>query len=92
MDTGTIKEVVYMECHQARSYSTQTATTTCPIMRIKVLISNMIDHRLITGHCCIALIEARYPTDNDNGNQGTECNKKSVNICVEVEHLRESID
>ena len=26
----------------------------------------------------------RYPTDNDNANQGTECNQTSVNICVEV--------
>ena len=33
-----------------------------------------------------------YLTDNDNENQGTQCNKTSVNICVEVEHLRESID
>ena len=28
----------------------------------------------------------------DNGNQDTECNQTSVNRCVEVEHLRESID
>ena len=30
--------------------------------------------------------------DNENGNQGTECNITSVNRCVEVEHLEESID
>ena len=34
----------------------------------------------------------RSPTDNENGNQGTECNLTSVNICVEFEHLKESID
>ena len=31
-------------------------------------------------------------TDNENGNQGTECNLTSVNRCVEIEHLKESID
>ena len=30
--------------------------------------------------------------ENENGNQGTECNLTSVIRCVEVEHLKESID
>ena len=34
----------------------------------------------------------RSPTDNENGNQGIECNLTSVNRCVEVEQLKESID
>ena len=72
--------------------STQNAMSTCPITRIKVSRSNMMDHRLITDHSCITLTDTRYPTDNDNGNQCRECNQTSVNRCVEVEHLRESIN
>ena len=34
----------------------------------------------------------RSPTDNENGNQGTRVKTTSVNKCVEVKHLRESID
>ena len=34
----------------------------------------------------------RSPTDNENLNQGAECNLTSVNRCVEVKHLEESID
>ena len=51
-----------------------------------------MDHRLIIGHSCLPLTDVRYPTDNENGNQGTKCNQTSVNRCVEVEHLKESID
>ena len=71
MNNGTIKEVAYMTCHQAQRSYTQTTTSTCPIMRIKVSRSNMKDHRLITDHWCILLTDARSPTDNENGNQGT---------------------
>ena len=92
INIGTIKEVAYVKCHQSRSSSMQTATSTCPIMRIKASRLNMMVHHLITGHWCIPLIDVRYPTDNDNGNQGTKCNLTSVNRCVEVEHLKESID
>ena len=40
----------------------------------------------------IPLTDVRSPTNNENGNQGTKCNLKSVNRRVEVEHLNESID
>ena len=88
----TIKEVSYMECHQARRSSTQTTTVTCPITWIKVLRSNMMDQRMTIGHWCKPLTYTRYPTDNDNGNKDTEWRKTSVNVCVEVKHLRESIN
>ena len=52
----------------------------------------MMDDQFITDHWSIPLTDVRYPTDNDNGNQGTECKQTSVNRCVEVEHLRESND
>ena len=84
MNTGTMKEVAYVECHQAWNYSMQTATSTCPIMQIKVLRLNMMVHRLITDNSCILLTNVIYPPDNDNGNQGTECNLTSENKCVEV--------
>ena len=71
MNTGTIKEVAYVKCHQYGKYSTHTATSTCPTMWIEVLRSNIIVHRMITGHWCIPLTDARSPTDNENGNQGT---------------------
>ena len=92
MNTGKIKEVEYMKCHQYRRSSTQYATSTCPNMWIEASRSNIVVHRLITSHWCIPLIDTRYPIDNDNGNQGREWNQTSVNRCVEVEHLRESID
>ena len=92
MNTGMNKEVAYMRCHQSGMSSTQIAMSTCPTMWIEVSRSNIVVHRLITGHWCIPLTYVRYTTDNDNGNQGIECNKKSVNKCVEVEHLKESID
>ena len=92
MNIGMIKEVAYVEFHQYRRSSTQTATSTCPTMWIDVSRSNIIFHRLITSHWCISLTDARYPTYNDNGNQGIECNLTSVNKCIEVEHLKESID
>ena len=93
MNTGMIKEVAYVECHQSRNSSTQTATaSTCPTMWIEVSRSNIVVHHLITSHWCIPLIDARFPNDNENGNQGTECNLTSVNKCVEVKHLRGSIN
>ena len=92
MKIGMINEVAYMECHQARRCSTWIDTSTCPTMRIDVSRLNIVVHRLITSHWCIPLADARSPTDNENGNQGTECNLTSVNRCVELEHLEESID
>ena len=92
MNTGMIKEVAYSGCHQSGRSSTHTAMSTCPTMRIEVSRSNIVVHCLITGHWCLLLIDTRSPIDNDNGNQGTECNITSVNRCVEVEHLEESID
>ena len=71
MNTSMIKELAYVECHQAQRSSTKTSTSTCPITRIKVLRSNMMVHRLITSHWCISLIDAISPTNNENGNQGT---------------------
>ena len=71
MNTGTIKQVAYKRCHPSGRSSTQTATSTCPTMRIEVSRSNIVVHRLITGHWCIPLTDARSPTDNENGNQGT---------------------
>ena len=71
MNTGTIKEVVYMKCHQSGKSSTQTTTSTCPTMWIKVSRSNIVVYRLIIGHWCIPLTDVRSPTDNENGNQGT---------------------
>ena len=71
MNNGTIKEVAYMEYHKDGRSSTQTAMSTCPTMRIEVSRSNIVVHRLITGHYCISLTDVRLPTDNDNGNQGT---------------------
>ena len=50
MNTGTIKEVAYVECRQDGISSTQTATSTCPTMRIEVSRSNIVVHRLITSH------------------------------------------
>ena len=85
MNTGMIKEVSYVDCHQYRRYSTQTAMSTCIITWVKVSRLNMMVHHLIIGHWCIPLTDARYPTDNDNGNQGTEWNLTSVNRCVEVD-------
>ena len=58
-------------CHPSGRSSTQTATSTCPTMQIEVSSSNIVVHFLITGHWCIPLTDARSPTDNDNGNQGT---------------------
>ena len=92
MDTNMVKEVAYMEFHQAWGSSTQTATSTWPITWIKVSRLNMMVHHLVIGHWSIPLISARYPTNNDNGNQGTEWNLKSANRCVKVKHLKESID
>ena len=92
MNNCTIKEVSYMECHQGWRYSTQIVASTCPIMRIKVLKLNMMGHCLIIGHWWISLRDVRYPINNNNGNQRIECNQTSVNICVEVKNLRESID
>ena len=92
INTGTIKEVSYMECHQSGRYYTRTATSTCPTMKIDVSRSNIVFHRLITDHWCILLIYTISPTDNENGNQGTKCNLTSVNRFVEVKHLEESID
>ena len=91
MDIGMIKEVAYMECHQVGRSSTQTAMSACPTMWIDVPRSNIVVHYMITGHWCILLTDVRSPTNNENGNQGTECNLTSVNRCVEVEHLEESI-
>ena len=48
-----------------------TTTSTCPTMWIEMSRSNIVVHRLIIGHWCIPLIDARSPTDNENGNQGT---------------------
>ena len=59
---------------------------------MKVLRSNRMKHCLITGHWCILLTNVRSPTDVENGNQDTDCNLTSVNRCVEVEHLEESIN
>ena len=87
-----LKEVAYKRCHQSGRSSTQTTMSTCPTMRIKVSRSNIVVDRLITSHWCIQITDARSPTDNENGNQGTKCNLTSVNICVEVKHLEESID
>ena len=64
----------------------------CPTMRIYVSRSNIVVHHLITGHGCIPLTDVISHTDNENGNQGTECNLTSVNIFFEVELLEESID
>ena len=81
MNTGTIKEVAYQKCHQFEKSSTQTATSTCPTMWIKVSRSNIVVHHLITGHWCIPLIDARSPTENENGNQGTRVqNHKCENV------------
>ena len=71
MNIGTIKEVAYVECHQDEKSSTQTAMSTCPTMWIEVSRLNIVVHRLITGHWCILLTDARSPTNNENGNQGT---------------------
>ena len=90
MNTDMIKEVAYQKFHQYGKYSTQIAMSTCPTMWIEVSRSNIVVHRLITSHWCISLTDARYPTDNDNGNHGMECNLTSVNRCVEVEHLKDS--
>ena len=50
MNTGMIKEVAYVECHQDGKSSTQISMSTCPTMRIDVSRSNIVVHRLITGH------------------------------------------
>ena len=71
MNTGMIKEVAYKKCCQSGRSSTQTTTSTCPTMQIEVSRSNIVVHRLITGHWCIPLTNARLPTNNENGNQGT---------------------
>ena len=92
MNTVMIKEVAYVECHQDERYCTRTIMSTCPTMWVDVSRSNIVVHRPITGHWCIKLTHARSPTNNENGNQGIECNLISVNRCVEVEHLEESID
>ena len=81
MNTGTIKEVAYKRCHQSGRSSTQIATSTCPTMWIEVSRSNIVVHRLITGHWCIPLTYARSPTDNDNGNQ---CTRVQTNKCENV--------
>ena len=82
MNISTIKEVEYMECHQAGRSSTQTATSTCPAMRIELLRSNIVVHHLITDHWCILLTYARSPIDNENGNQGTRVQyKKCEYMC-----------
>ena len=92
MNTGTIKEVEYVECHQSLRSSTQTTTSTCPTMWIDVSRSNIVVHGLITSYWCIPLTNVRSPIDNDNANKGTECNLKGKNKCVEVEHLKETIN
>ena len=82
MNTGTIKEVAYIICHQSGRYSTQTNTSTCPTMWIEVLRSNIVVHHLITSHWCILLTEVRSPTDNENGNQGDRVkNNKCKYMC-----------
>ena len=92
MNIGTIREVAYMECDEVGRSSTWTIMSRCHTMQIDVSRSNIVVHHLITDHWCISLMDARSPTDNDNGNQGTKCNLTSVIRCVEVEHLKESID
>ena len=72
INIGMIKEVAYVECHQYQRSSMQMGTSTCPITQINVSRLNMMVHRLITGHWCIPFIDARYPTNNDSGNQGTK--------------------
>ena len=47
MNTGTIKEVAYMECHQTGRSSTQTAMSTCPTMQIEVSRSNIVVMKLV---------------------------------------------
>ena len=92
MNTGTIKEVAYMEWHQDGKSSAWMATSTCSTMWIDVSRLNIVVHHIIIGHWCIPLIDMRYPTNNDNQNHGTECKQTNVNWCVEVKHLKESID
>ena len=45
-----------------------------------------------TSHECIPIIDARSPTNNENGNQDAEWNLTSVNRCVEFEHSSPSSD
>ena len=61
INTGMIKEVAYVECHQFGKSSTQTATSTCPTIWIEVSRSNIVVHCLITVHWCIPLTYARSP-------------------------------
>ena len=71
MNTGMIKEVAYVEFNQSRNSSTQTTMSTYPTMWIEVSRLNIIVHHMITFHWCILLTDARSPTNNENGNQGT---------------------
>ena len=41
------------------------------VMRINEMMLSIIKHHMITNHCCIQLTDARRPTDNDDGFQGT---------------------
>ena len=92
MNTGMIKEVAYVDYHQIGRSSTQTAMSTCPTMRIDLSRLKIVFHCMVTSHCYTPLTDARSPTDNENGNKGTKFNLTSVNRCVEVKHLKESID
>ena len=92
MNIGTIKAISYVECYQYGKSSTQTTTSTCPTMWIEVLRLNIVVHHLITSHWCILLIDTRSPIDNEMGIKVLECNLTSVNKCVEVKHLRGSIN
>jgi hypothetical protein len=61
-------------------------------MKIYVLNSNIMRHRVIIGHSCIPLTNVRQPIDNDNGRQCTWCNLTSVNKGFDVENLIEYTD
>ena len=58
------------------------------IMWIKELRSNIMRHRLITGHWGIPLTNVRQPIDDESRYQGTEYIITSVNKGFGVEHLK----
>ena len=90
MNIGMIKEVAYMRCHQSGRSSTQTDMSTCITMWIEVSRSNIVVHRLITGHWCILLTD--HPPIMKMRIKVLECKLTSVNKCVEVKHLKGSIN
>ena len=92
MNTGTIKEVAYVECHQAvRSY-----TNHYEYMSYYANRGVEVEHSSPSSDYWSLMYTVKQTRDHPPimimGIKVLDCKLTSVNKCFEVEHLRESID